>query len=63
MNAGHAFMMFLLAGVIPGTSTALSAEVMMEGFALLIGFVMARVSARFILQLSERFSLRIRSRA
>lgn len=45
MNAGYAITMFLLAGVIPGTNIAISAVQMLELFALLIGFVLARISA------------------
>lgn len=43
MNAGHAIMMFLLAGVIPGTSIAVEASRMLEIFALLLGFTLSRV--------------------
>lgn len=43
LNAGHALMMFLLAGVIPGTNVAISAGNMLEIFTLLIGFTLARV--------------------
>lgn len=43
MSAGHFLMMFLLAGIIPGTNIAISAQHMMEGFALVGGFVIARV--------------------
>lgn len=46
LNLGHILMMFLLAGVIPGTNIAISASTMMEFFALLIGVVIGRLSAR-----------------
>lgn len=46
LNAGHALVMFFLAGVIPGTSLALSAEAMMQLFALLFGFVLVRIVIR-----------------
>ena len=46
LNVGHFLMMFLLAGVIPGTNIAISATTMMEIFALLIGLVVGRLSSR-----------------
>jgi len=45
MNAGQAIAMFYLAGQIPGTKNSVSASTMMEFFALLIGFVLARISS------------------
>lgn len=44
MNAGYAVVMFFLAGVIPGTSIAISGSTMLELFALLIGFTLSRVT-------------------
>ncbi|HWT39857.1 MAG TPA: hypothetical protein VN081_01095 [Dongiaceae bacterium] len=44
MNVGQAVAMFLLAGVIPGTNIALSGTIMLEVFALLIGFTLARIA-------------------
>lgn len=44
MGTAHAMAMFLLAGIVPGTNIAISADRMLEFFALLIGFVLARVS-------------------
>lgn len=46
LNAGHALMMFLLAGVIPGTSMVLNAQLTMQLFAVLFGFVLARLVSR-----------------
>lgn len=43
MNAGHAIAMFLLAGIIPGTNIAISADRMLEASALLIGFTLSRI--------------------
>jgi len=51
MNAGHALMMFLLAGMVPGTTIILSPNDMMSLFALLIGFVLARVTNSIIMQI------------
>lgn len=44
LNAGHALFMFLLAGVIPGTNIAISANTMLEFFTLLIGFTLSRLT-------------------
>ena len=54
MNAWHAVAMFYLAGEIPGTHHSLSAATMMEVFAMLTGFVIARISNRAILSLLVR---------
>ena len=54
MNAGHAIVMFYLAGQIPGTNLTLSATVMLQIFALLIGFVLARISNVAIFSLVNR---------
>lgn len=43
-NAGEAMAMFLLAGVIPGTSITLGAAQMLEIFTLLIGFTLSRLA-------------------
>jgi hypothetical protein len=48
LNAGHAFVMFLLAGVIPGTNIAISASRMLEVFTLLIGFTLSRITLSLI---------------
>ncbi|MFZ3010111.1 MAG: hypothetical protein WA030_03800 [Candidatus Microsaccharimonas sp.] len=48
MSAGHFLMMFLLAGIIPGTNIAISAQNMMEGFALVGGFVIARIMSNLL---------------
>ena len=54
MNAWHAFAMFYLAGEIPGTNHSLSAATMMQLFALLIGFVLARIGNKAILSVVDR---------
>lgn len=43
-NAGHALMMLLLAGVVPGTNIVLSGSTMLEIYMVLIGFTLARVT-------------------
>lgn len=44
-NFGHALMLFVLAGIIPGTDIALSPVQTLELFALLTGIVVGRMSA------------------
>jgi hypothetical protein len=56
MNIWHAIVMFYLAGEIPGTRSSLSAVTMMQVFALLIGFVIARIGNRAFLSLFDRLA-------
>lgn len=56
MNAGHAIMMFLLAGVIPGTTIALDANRMLEIFALLLGFTLSRLCMNAVRSLARQRS-------
>ena len=42
-NAGHAFMMLFLAGVIPGTNVAIDASFMLQLFAGAAGFIVAQL--------------------
>lgn len=49
LNAGQALMMFLMAGVIPGTAIIISPATMLALFALLIGFVLGRVANSLII--------------
>ena len=60
MNIWHALVMFYVAGEIPGTRQSLSAGTMMQLFALLIGFVIARVSNKAILSLFDRLSPKLK---
>lgn len=53
LNAVHALMMFLLAGVIPGTNITVSGDRMLEIFTVLIGFTLSRVTLNLI-HLRER---------
>jgi hypothetical protein len=48
LHASEAIMMFLLAGVIPGTHTALSGAQMLEFFTFLIGFTLSRVTMSLV---------------
>lgn len=57
-NTWHALAMFYLAGEIPGTNTSINAGTMLSIFALLIGFVLARIGNRLALSLSARFSFK-----
>ena len=50
-NFGHALMMFYLAGVIPGTNLILNATQMLQLFAGIAGFIVARVVNHLILAL------------
>lgn len=43
INAFHALAVFMLAGIVPGTNIIIGASQMLEFFALLIGFVLARI--------------------
>lgn len=47
-NFSHALMVFYLAGVIPGTNIAIGAAQMLELFALIGGFTVARVTSYVI---------------
>ena len=57
-NAWHALVMFYVAGEIPGTRTSLSASTMLSIFALLIGFVLARISNKAVIAFFERSSVK-----
>jgi len=58
MNVWHALFMFYLAGEIPGTRSSVSASIMLQVFALLIGFVLARLSNHAVLYFSRRINFR-----
>ena len=47
-NFGHALMMFYLAGVVPGTNIAIDADRMLEFFAVIAGFIVARLTVYII---------------
>lgn len=57
-NTAHVLMMFFLAGIIPGTNISMSAQHMMEVFALLTGFVVARLMSRAFRLVSQRLLIR-----
>ncbi len=44
LRLGDAVIMFLLAGVIPGTNIAISGAQMLEFYLLIIGFMLGRVT-------------------
>lgn len=48
INFSHALMMFYLAGVIPGTNFAIDAAHMLEFFAIIAGFTVARVTSYIV---------------
>ena len=55
-NTWHAIVMFYIAGEIPGTRTSLGAGTMMSIFALLFGFVLARIGNTAVLSLFDRLA-------
>ena len=57
-NAGHALVMFYLAGEVPGTNVILSPNTMMQIFALLTGFVVSRISNSAIILAMSRLATR-----
>jgi len=62
-NFSHALMMFYLAGVIPGTNIALGAAQMLEFFALVSGFVVARVMTYIVRSFTVRSTTVSRAQA
>ena len=48
MHAGHALVMFLLAGVIPGTNIIIEADRMFELFTFLTGFTLSRITLALV---------------
>jgi hypothetical protein len=60
-HAVDALAMLFLAGIIPGTNIVLSGQTMMSFFALLIGFVLARLANRAFLNLLPRLTPRLRA--
>jgi uncharacterized membrane protein (DUF485 family) len=50
--------MFYLAGEIPGTHASINAGTMLAVFALLIGFVLARIGNKAVLSLFDRLSIK-----
>jgi len=53
-NFSHAMMMFLLAGVIPGTNVIIDGAQMLEFFALIAGFTVARITAGLFRSIKPR---------
>ena len=62
-NFAQALVMFLLAGVIPGTNIAIDGARMLEFFALLAGFTVARVMVYTIRTLKIRLPFTAQARA
>ncbi|RWZ78169.1 MAG: hypothetical protein EOT05_00135 [Candidatus Microsaccharimonas sossegonensis] len=52
-NAWQVIVMFYIVGEVPGTRTSISANTMMSLFALLLGFVLARISHNAVLALFD----------
>lgn len=55
-NFGHALMLFVLAGIVPGTNLVMSPSQMLELFSLLIGIVIGRISARLMFAVINRLA-------
>jgi len=53
-NFSHAMMMFLLAGVVPGTNVIIDGAQMLELFALITGFTVARITANLFRSMKPR---------
>jgi len=53
INFSHALMMFLLAGVIPGTNIAIDGAQMLTLIALVVGFTLGRLTASFVKSISS----------
>ena len=58
-HAVDAMVMLFLAGIIPGTNIEVSGQTMMSFFALLIGFVLARLANRAFVNLFSRLTPRL----
>jgi hypothetical protein len=58
MNVWHALFMFYLAGEIPGTKSSVSPTIMLQAFALMTGFVFARLGNSAVLVLKNYLDAR-----
>jgi hypothetical protein len=54
LQVPQALFMFLLAGIVPGTSIVLSGEQMLDFYLLIGGFIFARLISRLVALASER---------
>lgn len=54
LDFGHALILFLFLGIVPGTDIVLSAQQTLTLFSVLIGFVIGRIGASIILALSRQ---------
>jgi len=57
LNAGHALVMLLLAGVVPGTSIVIDASLMFEYILLLTGFTLSRITLGLVRSYAARGGL------
>lgn len=55
-EAGHALMMFLMAGIIPGTNIVINADTMVFVFASAFGFVCARLTVYAVTKMTAESS-------
>ena len=56
-NFAHTFIIFLLIGVVPGTSIDISADTMLNGFVLIAGFTLSRITMSLAISIYRRFLL------
>lgn len=56
LNAGQALVMFIFAGILPGTNIAISAGRMLEVFALLLGFTLSRITTIILRNMAQNTS-------
>lgn len=63
VNFGQAVMMFLLAGVIPGTNIAINGTQMLEFISLSAGFIFARIALNAIRHFKSPVSSTSKARA
>lgn len=52
---GHAFTMFLLVGLIPGTNVSLNANEMLTFFSLMLGLIVGRLMQPATLRMARYF--------
>ena len=54
LNVGHSIALFILAGVVPGTSLVIGANQMLAAFALLLGFIFGRLINGAIVKITHQ---------
>lgn len=62
-NVGQALVLFLLVGIVPGTSVRISADQMLMLTALLLGFISARLLNQTVRSIHRQMALRSQPKA